>query len=41
MRFLRINVVEKIKVHILCVSNLFVLKLCRSWHNVEKYCTTR
>jgi hypothetical protein len=34
----RTNVVEKIKTHILC-SITFFLKLCLSWHNIEKLST--
>jgi hypothetical protein len=32
----RIEVVEKIKIHILCLATFF-RKSCRLWDNVEKY----
>jgi hypothetical protein len=34
----QMNVVEKIKTHILCPVNIFFRKSCRLWDNAEKYC---
>jgi len=38
----QLQVVEKIKTHILCsVASFFFRKSCRLWDNVEKYGTDR